>query len=450
MSKKLLNFILALIILLGPASSLANTSLSPIAINPIAVPGPTGTFGSAFTIQNMSSSIANCSYQFFDVSGTAVYTTSLFQVAVNGNNFTYVPNIGSLANGQYSGVVSCDQEVTAVVNTGSSNSGGSYAGIINTSTTWYAPNAFSNYYNYNTNFVIQNTTSTPINVTLEIINPSGIVVATQTANNVPAYTYTNFEQAGLSNLNANIAYSAKITGTGSLAVESNIYGSGSVNNELYSYTPFTTGSTTIYVPSIMNNYYGYLTALNVQNLGTSIAHVTVTYGTGLVQDQTIPVSSSYVFYTPNSGLPSGTLTSAKITSDQDIVALVNEQNTYRRAASYGGFSTGSIKVSAPIVMKRYYNWNTSVTCQNVGLSSTNMTITYSNGATQTLNNIPVNGTGLFYQPNEIGLPNGFNGSATITSSSQPIVCVVNEDQNEGTIATTSFDQLFSYEGFPAP
>jgi hypothetical protein len=38
----------------------------------------------------------------------------------------------------------------------------------------------------------------------------------------------------------------------------------------------------------------------------------------------------------------------------------------------------------------------------------------------------------------------------VTSSGEPIVCVTNEDQNEGTLATTSFDQLFSYEGSVAP
>ncbi|GAB4500580.1 MAG: hypothetical protein Fur0035_01200 [Anaerolineales bacterium] len=432
----------------------AMLSLLLIAASPVAPrdvpPGPSGTFGSAFTIQNMSTAVANCSYQFFNASGTAVYTSASFAIAIGGSSFTYVPNISSLASGQYSGVVSCDQQVSAVVNTGSTNSGGSYGAISAPATVWYAPNAYSNYYNYNTNFVVQNVTAAPVDVTVEIINSAGTVVATQTATAVPAYAYTNFEQAGLTGLSANVNYSAKITGTGAIAVESNIYGQGAVTNELYSYGLFTSGSTTVYVPSIMKNYYGYLTALTVQNLGASTANVTVTYGTGLVQTQAIAANSSYVFYTPNTALPSGTLTSAKITSDQNIVALVNEQNSYRRAASYGGFASGSMKVSAPIVMKRYYNYNTSVTCQNVGSAATDMTITYSNGATATISAVAANGTALFYQPNDTNLPDGFNGSATITSSSQPIVCVVNEDQNEGAQATTVFDQLFSYEGFAIP
>jgi len=441
MSKKLFMFVMILSLLLIAAS--------PMAPN-VVPPGPSGTFGSAFTIQNLSAVIATCAYSFYNTAGTVVYSSASFTIAANGSNFTYVPNIGSLAGGQYSGVVSCDQQVSAVVNTGSTMSGGSYDAIATTATTWYAPAAYNNYFNYYTNFVVQNATSSPIDMTLQVINGSGAVVATQTATGVPAFAYHNFEQAGLSGLSANANYSAIITGTGAIAVESNIYGQGTVNNELYSFGPFTGGATTAYVPSIMNNYFGYLTSLTVQNLGGIAADVTVTYGTGLVQTHTINPSASFVFYTPASGLPSGTLTSAKITSTQNIVAIVNEQNSYRRAASYTAFASGSLNVSLPIAMKRYFNYSTSVTCQNVGASPTNMTITYSNAATSVKNSIPVNGTALFYQPNEAGLPNGFNGSAMVTSSGEPIVCVTNEDQNEGTLATTSMDQLFSYEGFVAP
>jgi hypothetical protein len=201
---------------------------------------------------------------------------------------------------------------------------------------------------------------------------------------------------------------------------------------------------------VMKNYYGYSTALTVQNLGSATANVTVTYGTGLTESHTVGVSASYVFYTPNTTLNNGAITSAKVTSDQNIVVLINETGNYLRAASFTAFSAGSMKVSVPIVLKHYYNYNTSITCQNVGSSSTNITATYSNGSSETLSGIAGNGTALFYQPNNASLPNGFNGSATITSSSQPIVCVANEDQSDGAYATTNADQLFSYEGFAAP
>ena len=250
----------------------------------------------------------------------------------------------------------------------------------------------------------------------------------------------------MAGLSANIAYSAKITGTGAIAPIINIYGPGTTGDQLYSYNSFSSGSTTAYSPVIMNNYYGYNSNLALHNLGVATANVTINYGTGQTKALTIAANSSESLYTPDSGVPNNSLTGATITSTQPIVALVNESNNYNRAASYSGFSTGGTTVVAPIVMKRYYNYNTSVTCQNVGAAATTMTLTYG-GVTGSENSgstpIPVGGTALFYQPSSSLIPNDFIGSATITAS-QPIVCVANEDQNEGSFLTTSMDQLYAY------
>jgi len=398
----------------------------------------------------MATSAANCSYTIYNSSGGVAYTSASFSIPVGGSNFTYVPNISGLASGQYSAVISCDQQVAAVVNSSTNNSGASYTGVANPSTTWYAPNVYNNYYGFYTNFIIQNATSSPVTATLQVIDQNGNVVATQTASNIPAYAFAGLDQTGLGGLSANVNYSAKITATGNIAVQANIYGTGTYENQFYSYTPFTSGTTVAYAPVIMNNYYGYNTALTVQNLGDSNTTVTVTYGTGHTQTRTIAPSASYLFYSPSSGIPSGNtlgLTSAKIeSSGQPIVALVNESNNYNRAGTYIAFASGATTVRAPIIMKRYYKYNTSVTCQNVGNSNTDITITYSNGAASSRNSIAPNGTALFYQPNETGLPDNFNGSATITSTSQPIVCVTNEDTNEGADGTTMWDHLFTYEG----
>lgn len=422
----------------------------PRRLAPGSIPGPSGTFGSAFTIQNMAGSVANCSYQFFDLSGTPMYSSAAFTISVGGSNFTYVPNIGTLGTGQYSGVVSCDQQVAAVVNTGASVSGGSYGAISTPATTWYAPNAFNNYFSYYTNFVVQNASSSPVDIVLSVINGAGTTIATQSASSVPANGYQNFEQTGLGGLGTNVAASAKITATGNIAVESNIFGSGGTGSELYMYAPFSAGSTTTYAPVIMNNYFGYSTALTVQNIGGSSTQITVTYGSGSVQTTTLSSNAGVVFFTPSgsTGVPNGMLTSAKVqSSSQPLVALVNEANSFHRAASYSAFAAGTSTVKAPIVLKRYFKYSTSVTCQNIGSSSTTMTITYSNGAFTTGGSIAPNGTQLFFQPNDAGIPNGFNGSATITSTgSVPIVCIVNEDQGEAPENTTSMDQLFSYEG----
>jgi hypothetical protein len=367
--------------------------------------------------------------------------------------FVYVPNLGSLPTGTYSAVVSCDQQVAAVTNFSDDDSGASHQGIATPGTVWYAPGIYDNYYNYYSTLIVQNATASTVDITVEIFEPWNLTpVKTQTATSVPGYASVSFEQEGLAELSNNVPYSAKISGTGNIAAIANLYGRGAADNQLYSYNPVSSGATKVYAPVIMNDYYGYNTALTVQNIGSSTTHVTVTYDTGHTWEGDVGANSSVPLYTPSSGIPSSTLTSAVIESTsagsgaQPVVALVNESNNYNRAASYLGFSSGSTDVRAPIVMRRYFDYNTSITCQNVGSSSSTMTLTYSGiGGSNISPSIPTGGIHLFYQPNDGLLTDGFLGSATITSS-EPIVCVVNEDQNEGALATTFMDQLYAYEG----
>lgn len=413
-------------------------------------PAPGGPFMSAFRVQNVSTSTASCSFTLYNSSGTASYTSSSTSVAAGDSMYVYMGDsaYSGIPSGSYSGVVSCDQQVAAVSNFSDADSGAAYSGITSPATIWYAPGIYDNYYEYYSNIVVQNANASTVNITVDIYAPGNPVpVITQTANNVPAYASATFEQGGAAELSNDVAYSAKITGTGNVAPIVNIYGLGSATNQLYSYNPFSAGATTFYAPVIMNNYYGYNTAIAIQNVGASDANVTVTYASGQTWAGTVPSNSAASLYTPSSGIPSGMLTSATVTSTgSSVVVLVNESNNYNRAASYSGFSSGSTTARAPIVMKRYYSYNTSVTCQNIGSAATTMALQYAGVAgTNTSSSVAVGSTYMFYQPDDTLIPDGFIGSATITAS-QNIVCVVNEDQNEGTPAITIGDWLYAYNG----
>jgi hypothetical protein len=417
-------------------------------------PAPGGPFSTAFRVQNLAATSTSCSYTIYENTGATAYTSSPTSINPGDSMFVYVPNISGLASGSYSAVVSCTDQVAAVANYGDADSGASHAGITSPGTAWYAPGLYDNYYGYYSNIVVQNATSSTVDITANFYAPgSASATATRTENSVPAYASVSFEQEGMAELNNNVPYSAVITATGNVAPVVNIYGRGSVDNQLFSYNPFPSGATKFYAPVIMNNYYGYNSALVIQNIGSSTTHVTVTYATGQTQEQDVAANSAWSIYIPSeSGIPSGALTSATIESTsagsgaQDIVVLVNESNNYNRAASFVGFSSGSTEVRAPIVMKRYYDFNTSVTCQNVGTSATTMTLQYAGVAGSNVSpSIAPGDSHLFYQPNDSLIGNDFLGSATIIAS-EPIVCVVNEDMNEAPYATTYMDQLFAYEG----
>lgn len=423
-------------------------------------PAPGGPFSTAFRVQNLASSTASCTFTLYDAAGVDQHTSSPASINPGDSLFVYTPSIGGLAAGMYSAVVSCDQQVAAVTNFSDADSGASHQGINTPGTTWYAPGIYDNFYNFYTTIIAQNTTGSTVDMTVEIYeagNPSP--VATQTASSVPAFASVSFEQEGLAGLSTNSPYSARITATGDIAPVVDIYGRSGVDNQLYSYNPLPSGSTTAYAPVLMNNYYGYNTAMVIQNIGTATTDVTVTYSTTDTQTQAVAANSSWSIYTPGvSGLPSGNSTglfSATVTSTdagsgaQDIIVLVNESNGYNRAASYIGFSSGSDEVRAPIVMRRYYDYNTSVTCQVISGGPATMTIEYFSGGssdgTTTSGSVATGQTALFYQPSDSNLSDGYIGSAVITSAAD-IACIVNEDQNEGSLATTVMDQLFSYEG----
>lgn len=417
---------------------------------------PGGPFSSAFRVQNLSTSTANCVYSFYNAAGAAVYTSSSSSINSGDSLFVYVPSVGGLANGEYSGVVSCDQDVAAVVNWSDANSGAAFEGVgsADTATTLYAPGVYDNYYNFYTNVYVQNASSSPVNVTVQIYAPGNAVpVATQTFNSLAPNASHLFEQAGLGALANNVPYSAKIVGTGNIAAVINIYGGvgTAADNQLYSYNAFKSGSTKAYAPLIMNNYYGYNTSLAIQNLGGSSTPYTVTYGSGQVQTGNLAANSSVSLYSPAAGIPSGNgpgLTSATVQANQPIVILVNESNSYRRAASYAGFAAGNTKSRAPIVLRSYYNFDSSVTCQNLGNAAATMTIDYANTAGNTTSpSVPPGKTTLFYQPADPNMLSGnVNGitSATITSA-QPIACIVNQD-TISSLATVIADNLYAYEG----
>jgi len=408
------------------------------------VPGPGGPYNSGFTVQNLTGTQASCTIQLYDSNGNVDYTNSSVSVPGNGSYFLYVGGL-SIDSDQYSAVISCNQEVAAVANhTSSVGTAASYEGMNSSQAAevLYAPGFYNNYYGYYSNLVVQNAGSSSVSVKVELFAPGSASAASSVTKSI-----TNPGQAVNFNYNeftlSGSIYSAKITATGGhVAAVANVW---NANGERYSYTPFSSGATTAYAPVLMNYYYGFYTALTVQNLGSSSTDVRVTYSNGTVSTKTVAANSSQLWYTPNEIPTNGWLGSAKVESlgGQPIVVLVNERGTTDgRAASYTGFPSGSKTVNAPIVLKSYYGYSTSITCQNVGSNAASINVSYSNGATDSKPNVAVNGTALFYQPNLATLPNNFNGSAIITSA-EDIVCVVNENQVSNPAAQ---DWLLTYGG----
>lgn len=417
---------------------------------------PGGPFSTAFRVQNLGGSAATCTYQVFNATGTQTFNSPLPSIAVGASAYVFTPSVPSFPSGVFAATISCDQPVAAVVNYSDSNSGDTFVGISSPATTLYVPGVYDNYYNYYTSFRIMNAGSGNNTVTVKYYDGATEVTSEQetfTLNPNGSRTITH-EGRGFVN---NKIYSAVITGTGPLAAIVQIYGLGPVNDQLYAYTAFSGGSTKVYVPLSMSNYYGYDTAISVQNVGNSPTTVTITYSNGTTQTVNLAVGQSHTWLDFNLLPSSNTAYSAVVTSSsQPIIVTVNEsRRNSKLATTYEGFTSGATNLVAPIVMKDYYGYQSSITCQNIGNGPANISVGYKGEASSTPVNVPLaqkvaglpaNQSTVILQQLESSLPSGFIGSAQIQSN-QNIICVVNQSNQ---LVGLTQDQLYAYNALVQP
>lgn len=192
----------------------------------------------------------------------------------------------------------------------------------------------------------------------------------------------------------------------------------------------------------------YESGIQVQNLGTDTANITVVYynqdgSEEATVTDTITVADGSRTYFPIDDVSDGFNGSAVISSDQPVAAISNMLLTEEGGgmwafggASYGGFNAGANALSLPLLMKENSGFSTWFNVQNAGSSDASVTVTYDTGATETAT-IPPGAAATFDQAANSELPSPYIGSAAITSD-QPIVATVTE------LGTTT---VFAYNGF---
>lgn len=407
---------------------------------------PGGPFNSSISIQNISDVPSFVRIKFFDSSGVMQLESDEFTIAVN-SSITIYSSQQTLPHGEYSVVVSSSAPVAAMSTLGDSDSIAAYSAFQEGHSSWFIPSLYDDYYSYYSEIYAQNTTGAPIDITLDIFKRgSSTPIKTVTETNVPAYSSVHFGQIGFSELIKNAPYSGRISATGgNVAVITNIYGSGATGQQLYSLNGFQNGANIYYTPVICNNYYNWNSAITIQNVDETTANVTVTYNNTYSKTyQVLPNSLALIYVPGETYLPQG-LMSAKITSDKLIAVTVNQSNKYNRASTYNGITSASNTVHAPTVMKKFNNFSSSITCQNLGDSQIRITATFSNGFVKVSGGIGVGKNWLIYLPNEAGIPDGFNGSVNLVSSNgQPIACIINSNMEFPPYNTMMMDQMHSY------
>lgn len=434
---------------------------------------------SSFQIANLGSAPANCTYDIYsNAGGAAAFQQAIASaIPVGGSVLVYTGDTAnggsSIPAGVNSGVVSCDQEVAAVVVYQNNLKRDAYVATKTPATTLYAPAVYKNYFNFTTSIRVQNTAATAQTITVSYYAPgNATAVATQNFN-LAANGSVSFDQSGIAQLQNNVSYSAKIVGTQPLAANISIFGVvGTVREpQLYAYSGFSGGALKIFTPSILKNYYRFDSATNIQNIGTQTANVKRTFSNGLVENFTIPANSAVARLDfQNPGLNAGNTqysSTIESTNGQPLIVTVNQSsnNGTERATVYAGLTVadGGTTIVAPSVVSKFYGYNSSVSCQNVGTTATDLRVSYIGKAGNVNVNVPTkvvkaalapNEVFQIYQPSDPTLKplTNFNGSATVTTAgiganaAQPVVCTVNQDQNEAPFASQVKDVFASYEG----
>ena len=249
-------------------------------------------------------------------------------------------------------------------------------------------------------------------------------------------------------------------------------GDGSSIPPFSSYSGASAGAQAVTLPSIMYNWYNYYTEVTIQNVGTAAAtNITIEYfptnlggcvtgasgQTSVAASATAPLAqyaSTTVSQFALSNLGGSNscahdgrfLGSAKITADQPVVVVVNEQ-VQGKLFTYNGIATGADTLLIPAYMRDYYGYYVALVIANPGSVAATVDITYTNGANGTTpgdvvtgqHTIPAGENITIYDgpgtdvtdlsptyPNDDGGATKFFGTALIKSN-QPVVAMVNQE-----------------------
>lgn len=299
----------------------------------------------------------------------------------------------------------------------------------------------------NTSFQIQNLSSTDANVHIVFYDDTGTEVTAATVDDViPGNSSTLYVQSINSDLPEPFNGSVVVSSDQPVAAIG-IQEAKNASNQLYqgTYSGFSAdqAADTFYIPTIMKAFYGYTTEISVQNASSTNVNVTINYkggytdsATGVKPGQVVRFNNADTSSMPNNYIGSATITA----TGGEVVAVVNQDNEASlQQQTYEGFSTTASgpTLYAPVLMRGFYGFDTSVQVQNVGSGSTSVTIHYSNGASDTQTVAAGEGY-LFTQGNEGDLPTNWIGSAYLTSTAENIVAVVNQ-QNTTTGKAASYN-----------
>jgi hypothetical protein len=206
--------------------------------------------------------------------------------------------------------------------------------------TAFIPGLYNNYYAVNSALIVQNADTTPANITVSYVGAKGTAIDVVNGLAPGAshlfYTPNAGKSGGSGSLPSGWIGSATVTTSGSGGQKILAQVNEAASNGLASYPGSPSGTTHVFAPSLLKNYYGANGSFTIQNVDSTTATVQVTWGVtnstsskcpGGTETFTLASAQSQAVYVPNDPCLNVTSTysgGATITSTggQKIVALI--------------------------------------------------------------------------------------------------------------------------------
>jgi hypothetical protein len=411
--------------------------------------GIVGAGSSGIQVQNLNATAsAAIDAELYPQGGGAAITLSDTAPAGGSVNF-YLPAEGSVPDGSYAVIISSAEPIAAIARTEWPSVGGAATyGNVPPATSVLVPLATNEYYNQTSQFSVQNTdTAASASITVKVYETGQSTASVEFTDSVlpgTSKTYDLGTDTEFATLSSDFLGSITVDSTTPLAVQSFVdFGGGSKAVYAFSGLDATAAAPKLFAPLVRRDYAGATTGISIVNPNPTAVTVDIDYIhnpdspdlTDYSETISIAANSSEAPYQGTGPMPSSWLGSAVLDAGTDvIVAMVNDA-TATTSAAYNAPSAadGGMTVSVPLVRNQHTAslLTTGVQVMNIGTGTTSVSITYKDSGGTSYGpetaSIAPNGSYTFYQGAvTCPLPSGSYGSATVTSTTEDVVVIVND------------------------
>jgi hypothetical protein len=343
-----------------------------------------GTYDSAFYVQNVGSTTANITIDFYTSATGSLFYTKTDTITGFASKSYWLPSDNNLPAGWVGSVVVTSSQ--PIVTIGRPHIGAeimSYDGFTSGSTTAYIPMLFKNAYggSYDSAFYIQNVDpSATADITIKFYDSLGVLSCTQT-DTIVRLASKGYWLPGLAADCIPDGWVGGVVVTSSTPIVT--VGRPHIGTQITTYDGFSAGSLDSYIPMLFKGAFGgtYNAAFYIQNLSGTTANITIRYydNSGSItctKTGTVAALASVGYWTPTEVcLPTGWVGGMVVSSDQPIVA-VGRPHIGAQITTYNGLTAGSLDAYLPMLFKDAFGgaYDSAFYIQNTETSTAAVTI----------------------------------------------------------------------------